>query len=46
MIWEFSKTVAGIVGHDFDAIYIMFFTQLVDFKRLGLKEFVEGVSKL
>jgi hypothetical protein len=46
MIWEFSKTVAGIVGHELDIAYMMFFTQLVDFKHLHLKEFVEGVSKL
>jgi hypothetical protein len=46
MIWEFSKTVAGLVGHDFDAVYIMFFTRLVDFQRLKLNEFVEGATKL
>ena len=45
MIWEFSKTVAGMVGHDLDIAYIMLFTQLIDFKRLNLKEFVESASK-
>jgi hypothetical protein len=46
MIWEFSKTVAGIVGHEMDVIYIIFFSQLVSFKGLELKKFVEDVSCL
>ena len=46
MIWEFSKTVAGMVGHDLDIAYIMFFTQLIDLKRLNLKKFIESASNL
>ena len=46
MIWEFSKTVAAIAGHEMDAAYVTFFSQIVDFEGLELPKFVNDAARV
>jgi hypothetical protein len=38
LIWEFAKTVGAITGHEVDAAYLVFFTQIVNLPGLKLPE--------
>lgn len=46
MIWEFSQTMAAIIGHEHDAAYVTFFTTLIDFDGLELERLVAAVTRL
>jgi hypothetical protein len=43
-LWEFSKTAAGIIAHEADIAYMGFFVQLVNFKGLNARAFVDAVK--
>lgn len=46
MIWEFSKTLTNLVEQGVDIMYVMFFTEHVDFQNIRIREFVDGISAL
>lgn len=46
MLWEFSKTIAVILGHEMDIAYIMAATAAVNLSALNLKKFVNYAKNL